>query len=165
MAKKLGPGGKDAGPAKPPAGPRQSFQDWVRVPGPAKQHRNTKTGQVISDRQYRQQFLYQGKTLESVQASRGAPRQAYNRLLRARRDYLQQHGIRANLNEVRSSEQMKSIIRDLKRTQREAERLEAKGKLSAAERRRVYGPNSDAARALIDLGYRDPNAKHWVGDS
>jgi hypothetical protein len=86
--------------------------------------------------------------------------------LRARRDVLEAHGIRANLNDVRSSADMKSIVRDLKRTNAEHARLTKGGRtLSTADRRRLYGPNSAAARALVDLGYRDPNAKHWVGDS
>jgi hypothetical protein len=121
---------------------------------------------VLSDRQYRQRFLYAGKTLETQQAARGQPRTAYNRLLRARRDYLGTHGVSANLNDVRRSEDMKSIIRDLKRADREATRLTRGGKkLSLADRRRLYGPKSAAAKALVDLGYRDPNAQHWVGDS
>jgi hypothetical protein len=164
VAKKAATTGAGSGAGAP--GPRQSFQDWARVPGPAKQHKNLRTGEVLSDRQYRQRFLYQGKTLETVQAARGQPREAYGRLLRARRDTLEAHGIRANLNDVRTSDAMKSIVRDLKRTQREAGRLTKGGRhLSLADRRRLFGPNSPAARALVDLGYRDPNAKHWVGDS
>jgi len=155
-----------AGSGKVPSSPRQSFSNWQRVPGPAKQYKNTKTGEVLSNRQYRQQFLYQGKTLEAVQATRGQPLTTYNRLLRARRDYLKAHGITADLQTVRRSAEMQSIVRDLKRTKAEYNRLTKRGRtLTRAERQRLYGPDSAAARALADIGYRDPNAKHWVGDS
>lgn len=164
MAKKAATTSAGSAAVKP--SPRQSFQDWVRLPGAAKQHKNTRTGEVLSDRQYRQQFLYQGKTLEAVQSTRKQPREAYGRLLRARRDYLSSHGVQANLNQVRTSADMKSIVSDLKRTEREYKRLTKGGKqLSAEQLRKLYGPKSAAARALVDLGYRDPNAQHWVGDS
>lgn len=154
---------------KVPVAERRSFENWERVPGKAKQYKNTSTGEVLSNRQYRQRFLYGGtKSLEKIATTRGAPRKNYGRLLRARQDYLRDNGITANLTEIRQSDAMKKIVADMKKHR--------KGILTPAERRRLspearalykkmYGPDSDLARALIDLGYRDEDARHFVGDS
>lgn len=151
--------------SKVPTAERRSFEGWVRLPGKAKQHKNVETGEVLSDRKYRERFLYGGSKLESVAAKRGTPRTQYTRLLKARQDYLAQHGVKANLQEIRQSDAMKQIVRDLKKHKAALKRAHANKHLSAAERRALFGPDSDLARALADLGYRDHDARHFVGDS
>lgn len=153
-----------------PVAEKRTIEGWHRLPGTARRYENTQTGEVLSDRQYRQRFLYPGRTLESVAKQRGAPLTRYTRLLHARQDYLAQHGIKANLREIRQSEAMKSIIRDLNRAKQRGGPLtrRERARLTPAERKRydaLYGPDSPLARALRDLGYRDPDARHYVGDS
>lgn len=147
--------------AKVPTAERRSVEGWTRVPGPAKQYRNAETGETLSNRQYRQRFLYgSGKSLEAVAKARGTPRTAYKRLLNARQDYLKSKGIPASINEIRKSDAMKQIVRDLKHHKQKLHR-----KYSAADRKKLFGPDSELARALADLGYRDHDARHYVGDS
>lgn len=151
---------------------RRSIAGWIRLPGTAKQYRNVETGEVLSNRQYRQRFLYSTsdkvQTLESVAKRRGQPRTQYKRLLEARRDYLRVHGISANLQDIRRSDAMKAITADLKKRRMGVLTPYERRQLTPAQRARYkaqYGPDSPLAKALADLGYRDPDARHYVGDS
>lgn len=153
---------------KVPVAERRSFEGWERVPGKSKRYVNTETGEELSNRQYRQRFLYGSASLEKTAAKRGAPRKSYNRLLRARQDFLAEHGIKANLNEIRQSDAMKNIVRDMKKHRRGVLSKSERRKLSKEARevyKQMYGPDSDLARALVDLGYRDEDARNFVGDS
>lgn len=153
---------------KVPVAERRSFENWERVPGKAKQYKNTSTGEVLSNRQYRQRFLYGSSSLEKIATTRGAPRKNYNRLLKARQDYLRDKGINANLQEIRTSDAMRNIVADMKKHRRGILTPAERRKLSPEARalyKKMYGPDSDLARALIDLGYRDEDARHFVGDS
>jgi len=144
-----------------PTAERRSIEGWARLPGSAKQYKNQETGETLSNRQYRQRFLYgSGKSLEAVAKTRGAPRTHYKRLLSARQDYLKSKGIPASLDEIRKSDAMKQIVKDLKRHKQKLSRT-----YTSEQRKKLFGPDSELARALADLGYRDHDARHYVGDS
>jgi len=149
-----------------PAKPRERFDyhsdGWEKVPGPAKRFRRSdwEPGRTISNREYRQSVLYQGKSLEKVAAARGAPLKRYTRLLHARRDYLAAHGVNANLQEIRRSADMKKLVATLKTETRKLSRAK-----SAAERRKLLDPDGAYAQALVELGYRDPDDRFPVGES
>lgn len=139
---------------------------------------NKQTGEVLSERQYRKRFT--GKTNEQVQKERGAPLANYNRLIRARQRHLKSRGVTMNLREVRQSADMQRVVKTLKHHTREVRHtMRALDKenadrarrglrpkhLTAEQKRRLFGPDSELAQALVDVGYRDADARHYVGDS
>lgn len=147
---------------KPRPNQRQTIDDWKTLNRKTRQHINTRTGEILSDRQYRKLFLYKGATLERVAKSRGAPTTRYSNLLKERQTYLEKHGVKASLRDVRSSADMQRITRELANYKKHYKKLKGS---SAADRLKWFGPDSDLAHALADLGLRDPDSRLWVGDS
>ncbi len=149
-----------------PPKPRERYDyrsdGWERVPGKEKRMRRVdwEPGRSVSNRKYREEILYKGQSLETFAATRGAPLARYTRLLHARRDYLNSLGVKAGLKEIRQSADMKKIIRTLKAETRKLSRTK-----SAKEREKLLDADGAYAQALVELGYRDPDARYPVGES
>lgn len=124
----------------------QTGLGWTRLRGTARRYRNDDTGEEISERQYRQNLLYKGQSLEKVAKLRGSPLKRYTRITKARQAFLKSQGITATLKEIQRSDEMKQIVKELKRL-------------------RDPRPNGPLARLLEELGYRVPGDMTWVGDS
>jgi hypothetical protein len=123
---------------------------YVPLKNKARQYRDTKTGAIISRRQYTKALYTGGKSLEARAKelrARGIKSHVsrYSDLLRDRRAFLSKAGVKTTVGEIRSSEEMKAIMRDL--------------------RSRDKSLRGRTHRALVQLGRRDPNASYPPGES
>lgn len=133
---------------------------YVPLRNKTRQYRDTETGAVISRRQYTKAVYTGGESLERRAKglrARGIKSHLsrYQTLLKERQSFLARAGIKTTPGEVRASKEMQQIVKDLR--SREGEFKRGKNTL--------YKADSRKARALVQLGLRDPNWTMPVGES
>lgn len=158
-------------PKKLPPQPRLIVPGWVSVDRKTRQHKNTETGEILTDRQYRKRFRNAGQSNEKIAKFRGTPNKSYKRLLIARQQVLAASGQKFNLQQIRTSPEMARITKSFNQyrkgtlTPKERRELKKSDPDAFAVYKQMFGPDSDLARQLADLGYRDEDSRAWVGDS
>jgi hypothetical protein len=140
--------------------PKVKQERYVPLRNKTRQYKDTQTGAIISRRQYTKAVYTGGQSLERRAKglrARGVRSHLarYQTLLKERQSFLSRAGVKATPGEIRASKEMQQIVKDLR--SREGEFKKGKNTL--------YRADSRKARALVQLGLRDPNWTMPVGES